>query len=152
MILRFLISLYYSISHYRLLGKIIDKENLIYNLSVLFGAQFKYDWLNRPYVVLNPNVKDGQFNTDRVLEIDGNDAEYIKRWVIEKLLSANSFIIDNNLFDIVSYKVNRLDEFNYLFYLYPIQYTDTRHKFKWAFIELLIIIGLIFGYLLFFAR
>ena len=101
------------------------EENLIHNLSELFESEFKRDWMGRLYTVVNPNIKDGKYDqTNQVFEYgdDGlNNEVYVERIIMQKLNIAEKFITNNNLFELLTYEIRKLDEYdNYLFIIKPI--------------------------------
>ena len=113
----------------RIFSKICKEENLINNLSNLFGAQFKTDWVGRVYVVLNPNlVKDRMDFQNQIFEYNDNgfdNSTYIEKWIMDKLNIASNFIKHNDLFDLLTYEIKRIDEYdNYLFVIQPITLQD----------------------------
>ena len=108
-----------------ILSKIIKEENLLENLSKLLGTTLKKDWIGRIYTVINPNITNGVYDqTTQVFEYgEGglNNESYIERWIMQRLNIASDFIKINNLFDILTYNIKKLDNYdNYLFVLYPI--------------------------------
>lgn len=116
------------ITHIRyssILNKVYKEENLISNLSELFESEFKRDWLGRLYTVVNPNIKDGKYDqSNQVFEYgeDGlNNEVYVERIIMQKLNIAEKFITNNNLFELLTYEIRKLDEYdNYLFIVKPI--------------------------------
>ena len=54
---------------------------------------------------------------------------YIERWIMGKFNLVKDFIMANNLFDLLTYEIKKLDDYdNYLFIIKPITYDDC---FKW---------------------
>lgn len=134
--------LYLHIRYNILLNEIYKHENLISNLSKLFGHEFKKDWVGRIYTVINPYIVNGQFNNDYISEVgdDGSNQDaFIEQYVMQKLAIAEKFIYSNNLFDLLTYKIIRLDNYdNYLFVMKPLTY-DNFIKWSKAMIVLLAI-------------
>ena len=134
--------LYLHIRYNILLNEIYKHENLINNLSKLFGHEFKKDWVGRIYTVINPYIVNGQFNNDYISEVDddgSNQDAFIEQYVMQKLAIAEKFIYSNNLFDLLTYKIIRLDNYdNYLFVMKPLTY-DNFIKWSKAMIVLLMI-------------
>lgn len=119
----------------RILGKIYRDENLINNLSVLFGTTFRKDNVGRLYTVLNPNIKDGKYNVDDQIFEYGSDGlvntAYVERKVMEKLNIAVNYIHASNLFDLLTYEIKKLDDYdNYLFIIKPITLDDFLNSLK----------------------
>lgn len=140
----FIKHLFLHIKYLKILTKIYKQENLIDNLSKLFGAQFKKDWIHRVYVVLNPYVSNNSLNIqDQILEYTGeglDDKKYIESYIMRQLNLANNFIINNDLFDMLTYKIKDLGDYNYLFIIYPITWPDCVSFFKKCLIEILTVV------------
>ena len=126
--------LYLHIKYKRILNKVYKDENLLKNLSELFGHEFKQDWMGRVYTVVNPYIINGKFNNEsHIFEKDDNglnNKEYIEQYMLQKLAVVSRFITVNNLFDLLTYDIKKLDEYgNYLFVMKPITYDDC---IKWS--------------------
>jgi hypothetical protein len=126
---------YYNVKCTKILDKIYKDENLINNLSSLFGTHFKKDWIGRLYTVINPNIKDGKYNTeDQIFEYDSDgliNTAYVEKKIMEKLNIASNFIHANNLFDLLTYEIKKLDDYdNYLFIIKPITLDDFLNSLK----------------------
>lgn len=136
----------------RLLNKIYEQENLIQNLSKLFGHEFKKDWIGRIYTVINPYIVDGKFNSEHIFEINDVGADhsvYIEQYIMQKLAVAEQFIYANNLFDLLTYKIIKLDDYdNYLFIMKPLPYDGFIKWSKIMGVLVLILIVLSTGILL----
>lgn len=144
----------YFLEHRRfsaILKKIYKEENLIDNLSQLFGTNFKIDWIGRLYTVINPNLMDIK---DQIYEYNDkgfDNTEYIEREIMIKLNIISDFIHANNLFELLTYNIKKLDDYgNYLFVIEPITLKDCL-KYTKLFLLELFIIGLgICGWFIFF--
>ena len=128
-IYKFFKYLYLHVKYVKILNKVYEDENLIENLSKLFDIKFKRDWVGRIYTVINPYIQDGKFKNDsHIFEMgdDGlNNNEYIEQYIMQKLVVADRFIYTNNLFDLLTYSIKKLDKYgNYLFIMKPITYDD----------------------------
>ena len=150
-IYRFFKYLYQNIYYTRILNKVYKQENILENLSQLYGTRFKKDWLGRIYAVLNPYIFNGNFNIDsQVYEYYENgpsNIEYIRQWIMEKLIVAEQFIKASNLFELLTYEIKDLGNDNYLFILKPISLDDCINytkKFGILIVILLLILILIF--------
>lgn len=126
--------LYLHVKYKRILNKVYKDENLLKNLSELFGHEFKQDWMGRVYTVVNPYIINGKFNNEsHIFEKDDNglnNKEYIEQYMLQKLAVVSRFITVNNLFDLLTYDIKKLDEYgNYLFVMKPITYDDC---IKWS--------------------
>lgn len=141
----FILNLRYT----RILKKVYREENLLLRFSQLFGTEFRIDWVGRIYTVINPNVIKEQFDTNTQIfeygEYGFSNTVYIEHWIMTKLNAAQNFIMANNLFDLLTYEIKRLDNYdNYLFIIKPITFDDCT---KWTKIftivySILIIIGI----------
>lgn len=121
--------LFMHLKYTNILNKVYKNENLLEKLSQLFNIEFKKDWVYRVYAVFNPYIQDGIFDpNNQIYEYTSkglvNDA-YIEAYIMNKLNSIKQFIQDNNLFDLLTYKLIRLDDNgNYLFIIQPITWDD----------------------------
>lgn len=118
----------------KLIRKVDQAENLVYNLSNLYGNQFREDWVGRWYTVLNPLVKDMKSLDGVPFEYtaDGiSNQTYIEKWCMDRMFAASNFIKNKELLDVMTYKLERLDDHeNYLFVLQPILFDDLKSSFK----------------------
>ena len=125
----FIKKLLLNIKYTKLLRKIYKDEDLINKFSQLFGVEFRIDWVGRIYAVINPNVIDDQLDINsQIFEYGENgltNAPYIEKWIMTKLNIVKDFIMANNLFDLLTYEIIKLDEYdNYLFVIKPITFDD----------------------------
>lgn len=123
-----------NLKYTRILKKVYHDENLLLRFSQLFGTEFRIDWVGRIYTVINPNVIKEQFDTNtQIFEYGENgfsNTVYIEHWIMNKLNIAQNFIMANNLFDLLTYEIKRLDNYdNYLFIIKPITFDD---NIKWT--------------------
>lgn len=151
---RFIKYLMEHIKYCKILNDVYKNENFLNNLSSLFKVQFKKDWVGRVYAVFNPHVQEGIFNpnnqiyeyTERGLV---NDA-YVEAYILNQLNIAKQFIRANNLFDLLTYRLKKLDDNdNYLFIIEPITWDDCQ-KYSKRFVILLSVIGILGGISLYF--
>lgn len=146
----FLKYLFLNIKYTKLLKSIYKDENLIEKFSQLFGVEFRIDWIGRVYAVLNPNIINDKLDVNtQIFEYTENglsNSVYLERWIMTKFNLVKDFIMANNLFDLLTYEIKRLDEYdNYLFVIKPITLSDCA---KWTKIftityVILIIIGVV---------
>jgi hypothetical protein len=125
------------------------------NLSNLFGVTFKKDWVGRIYTVINPNIQDGKYNpTTQIFEYGENGLDnttYVHNWIMERMNVAEKFIQTQNLFDILTYNIKKLDQYdNYLFIIQPITLEDCLEYSKKFGIVLTILLSIIIGFLIFY--
>jgi hypothetical protein len=147
-IYRFFKYLFLNIKYTKILNKVYYDENIIGNLSSLFKSQFKKDWIGRLYTVINPNLLGDDFDINTIIyEYDENglnNKSFVERWIMTRLNIAQSFIHVNNLFDLLTYKIEKLDEYdNYLFIVEPITLQDCLKYTKYF--SILLVILLVFG-------
>ena len=73
-----------------------------------------------------------------------DNKEFVQRWIMTKLNIAQTFIQTNNLFDLLTYDIKKLDEYdNYLFIIEPITLNDCLKYSKYFGILLTILILII---------
>lgn len=136
--------LYQHFKYTKILKNIYKSEDIIGNLSELFGAVFKIDWCGRLYAVLNPYLKDGKFDPTAItIQYDENgisDNAFIENWIMERMVVAQQFIRANNLFDLLTYDIKDLGSGNYLFVIKSITFNDFVKNIKILSILTLVII------------
>lgn len=144
---KFFRKLFQHLKYQRIIKEAYEREQLIAKISLLLGVQFKLDWINRLYAVVNPNIKDGKYNPEQIYEFDfdGNpyNNEWVTKWVMERMGILRNFLQTANLFDVLEYKIKDLGNLNYLIIFQPITLTFLLKSIRPAIIELLIIILLI---------
>ena len=148
-IYRFIKYLILNIKYSKILNEVYKKENLIENLSALFKVQFKKDWIGRIYAVFNPHIQEGIFDiNNQIYEYDTHgltNRAHVEAYIMNQLNIAKQFVMTNNLFDLLTYDIKQLDEYdNYLFVIKPITLDDCL-KYAKLFLLLIIIVGLIIG-------
>ena len=139
-----------NIKYTRIIKKVYEDERLIPKFSQLFGTEFRMDWVGRVYTVLNPNIVDNKmdYNT-QIFEYGENgltNEPYVEKWIMTKFNLIRDFVMANNLFDILTYELKKLDDYdNYLFVIKPITFDDCQKWTKWFVMELgvLLILGII---------
>lgn len=117
------------IKYTRILKNIYKTENLINNLSNLFGIPFRIDWVGRIYAIFNPRINNGMFDQNmQIYEYNENGLDasmLVEKRIMELLLVASKFVRAQNLFDLLTYKIKKLDDYdNYLFIIQPVTYED----------------------------
>lgn len=143
-----------NIKYCKILNNVYKNENLLENLSALFKVQFRKDWIGRVYAVFNPHIQDGIFNpNNQIFEYTEqglvNDA-YVEAYIFNQLKIAKQFIRANNLFDLLTYRLKKLDDNdNYLFIMEPITWSDCKRYTK-RFIIVYSILLISMGFLIYF--
>jgi len=125
------------------LNKIYREEKIEKNLSQIFGVECKHDWVGRLYMVINPiiqNVEDG----GNTLIMDRDEKVMIEGWVMKNLELIRNFIINNSMFDLLTYSIEKLDDDeNYLVIFKNVYFDDMKTVIKWILFSIGIIgIGL----------
>jgi hypothetical protein len=128
-IIRFIRDLWLNRKYTKILKKVYTDEQLLIKFSQLFGTEFRMDWVGRIYTVINPNILQDKLDTNtQIFEYGENglsNTAYIEHWIMTKLNIAQNFIMANNLFDLLTYEIKRLDDYdNYLFIIKPITFDD----------------------------
>ena len=133
-LINFIKNLWLNCKYTKILKKVYDNEQLLTKFSQLFGTEFRIDWVGRIYTVINPTIIQDVYDTNTQIfeysENGLNNTVYIEHWIMTKLNAVRSFIMANNLFDLLTYEIKRIDEFdNYLFIIKPITFDDCK---KWT--------------------
>lgn len=150
-IYNFFKNLFLNIKYTKLIKKVYKEEHILEGLSQIFKSNFKLDWIGRVYAVLNPNLdENGQYSPNtQIFEYDNNglnNGRMVEQWVMERMNIISKFIQTNNLFELLTYSIKKLDDYdNYLFILEPITLKDCFKWSKWmiGLIGLLIITGIV---------
>ena len=130
----FLKNLILNIKYTKLICDVYKNENILIRFSQLFNIEFRMDWVGRLYTIINPNIIDDKFETNtQIFEYGENgfsNTVYIEHWIMTKLNIAQNFIMANNLFDLLTYEIKKLDNYdNYLFIIKPITFDECK---KWT--------------------
>jgi hypothetical protein len=148
-IYKFIKYLIINIKYTRILKQVYNNENIINNLSELFGTKFRIDWIGRLYTIINPNLINGEHDINTQIFEYGDkglsNEVYVEKYIMQKLNIASNFIKANNLFDLLTYKIEKIDEYdNYLFIIQPISLDDCLKNTKHfcILISLLVVIGI----------
>ena len=119
----------------KLIKKAYKDEKLLEGLSQVFKSNFRLDWIGRAYAILNPNLdENGNYSPNTQIFEYGekglNNERMVEQWVMERMVVISEFIRTNNLFELLTYSIKKLDEYdNYLFVLEPITLGDC---LKWS--------------------
>jgi len=134
-IYNFFKNLILNIRYTKIIRRVFKEEGLLEGLSQIFKTNFKVDWVGRVYAVLNPNLDEsGQYSPNTQIFEYGegglNNERMVEQWVMERMIVISDFIRTNNLFELLTYSLKKLDDYdNYLFILEPITLHDC---FKWS--------------------
>ena len=72
-IYKFIKSFFLHRKYKKILKKVYKHENLLENLSQLYGTEFRMDWIGRIYTVINPNIVNGQYDVNnQIFEYNEN--------------------------------------------------------------------------------
>ena len=143
-------NLFLNIKYTRLIKKAYKNENILEGLSQIFKTTFRMDWIGRTYAVLNPNLdENGNYSPNTQIFEYGenglNNEKMIEQWIMEKMVVVSNFIQTNNLFELLTYSIKKLDKYdNYLFIIEPITLHDCLKWSKWmmGLIGVLLITGI----------
>ena len=145
----FIKNLVLNVRYTRLLKKIYKDEHLLQRFSELFRTEFRLDWVGRMYTVINPNIIDDKLDVNtQIFEYGVNgftNEPYIEKYIMTKFNLVKDFIMANNLFDLLTYEIKRIDDYdNYLFIIKPITFDECK---KWTKIfgitySILIVLGI----------
>lgn len=98
----------------KVLKAIYHNENIEKNLSQLFGVECKRDWAGRLYFLVNPVLQDIETGGNSTV-YDHNDNQMVEAWVMKNLELARGFVVENQLFDLLTFKIEKYDnDENYL--------------------------------------
>ena len=119
----------------RVLKQIYDAEKIPENLSRIFGVECNVDWVGRLYMVINPILQNIQEDGNAII-YDHNDKQMVEAWVMKNLELSRNFIINNQMFDILTYSIEKLDEDeNYLVVFKNVLWDDFKRILKiWGWI------------------
>ena len=116
----------------RLLNRIYDTEKIEENLSRTFGVECRRDWVGRLYMVVNPilqSIEDG----GNTVVYDKDDKMMVEVWVMKNLELIRNFVINNSMFDLLTYSIERLDDDeNYLIVFENIYFDDIMKICRWT--------------------
>lgn len=120
--------LFLMIRYNLILNKVYKEEHILEGLTKALGTEVKQDWIGRLYAVVNPYIVDGKYDPTKIITEIGKDIPtnmVVEKYVMERLNIASNFIRVNNLFDLLTYQIKQLDEYeNYLLILCPLPYAD----------------------------
>lgn len=128
----------------KIIKSVDSAEHLWNNLGKMLNTDFKTDWIGRSYAVINPSVSKNEYDINsQIFEYgqDGlSDLPGVENWIMKRLMVAQNFIQAQNLFDILTYKIKKIDNYNnYLLIFQVVPLDDTIRYFKHFLILLLII-------------
>lgn len=110
----------------RLLRKIYKNEKIEKNLSQIFGVPCKQDWVGRLYMVVNPILQDIEEGGNKII-YDQNNNVQIEAWVMKNLEMIRNFVVNNSMFDLLTYSIDRIDDDeNYLIVFKNIYFDDMK--------------------------
>lgn len=122
-------------------------NGLLDKLSATFDLKFKKDKIGRIYGVINPIIKNIN-NNGNTLIYTSTTEDAISQYLLRNLNMLTKFVGENNLFDILTYKIDKIDDDdNYLIVLESIYLKPTVKIFKtilYILLSLILVISLIF--------
>ena len=131
---KFITNLLLNIKYTKLIKGVYKEDDILNKLSQLFGTEFRMDWVGRVYTVINPNIVDEKLDVNTQIFEYGekglSNTMYVERYIMLKLNLIKDFVIANNLFDLLTYRIEKLDDYdNYLFVIEPITFNECK---KWT--------------------
>ena len=121
---------YFKVKH--LLNKIYDNEKIEKNLSRTFGVECKRDWVGRLYMVVNPILQNMETDGNAIV-YDKDDNMMIEAWVMKNLELIRNFVVNNSMFDLLTYSIEKLDDDeNYLIVFKNVYFDDIIKICKWT--------------------
>lgn len=140
-------NIWLHVKYSKILNKIYKDEDLLNKMGELLGVKVRKDWVGRLYMVLNPNLIPKE---EQIFEYDENglnNSAFIEKWLMERFIIMEKFLMVNNLFDILSYSIKKLDEYdNYLLIMEPITFKDYMKSLKYLSIFIILILIICIGY------
>lgn len=124
-----------------------ENHGLLDKLSATFDLKFKKDKIGRIYSVINPIIKNIN-NNGNTLIFTSTTEDAISQFLLRNLNMLTKFVGDNYLFDVLTYKIDKIDDDdNYLIVLESIYLKPTIKIFKtilYILLSLILVISLIF--------
>lgn len=93
----------------KVLKAIYHNENIEKNLSKIFGVQCRQDRVGRLYMVVNPILQNIESDGNTII-YDHNDSQMIEAWVMKNLELSRNFVVENQMFDLLTYTITRIDD------------------------------------------
>jgi hypothetical protein len=138
----------------KILKQVYKQENLLQNLGQMLGAKFRIDWIGRVYAVINPSIQNNQYDANsQIFEYgpDGlSDLPGVESWLMRRLNIVQQFVQAQNIFDLLTFKLKKLDNNNnFLFILQPLPLDDLKTYTKRFLLLILCLILIGTGLLIF---
>src|SRR5574344_1669915 len=115
-----------------------DSENMILNISSIFGTKFKMDRASRLYAIVNPQVQDMKIEmSEQIVEYNdqGKSTEsYVRQWFMNRMFAIQRVLKEKELFDLLTADIEWVGPEgydNYLIIIKPIifdEYVETKNK------------------------
>lgn len=140
-------NIWLHVKYSKILNKIYKDEDLLNKMSELLGVKVKKDWVGRIYMVLNPNLLPKEEQIFEYGENGLNNSSFIEKWLMERFIIMEKFLMVNNLFDILSYSIKRIDDYeNYLLIIEPVTFKEYIKSLKYLFILIILSLIICIGY------
>ena len=124
--------------HKRVIKEAYDSENMILNVSSIFGTKFKMDRASRLYAIVNPQVQDMKIEmSEQIVEYNdqGKSTEsYVRQWFMNRMFAIQRVLKEKELFDLLTADIEWVGPEgydNYLIIIKPIifdEYVATKNK------------------------
>lgn len=145
-IYRFLKYLFMSRRYNRILKQVDKIENIWSNLGKMLNTTFKTDWIGRKYAVINPSLTNNEYDSNSQIFEYGpeglSDLPGVENWLMKRLMIAQQFIQTKNLFDIITYKLEKIDNYNNYLIVFQVVPLDDTVRYTKYFLLLLLTIAL----------
>ena len=87
--------------HKRVIKEAYDSENMILNVSSIFGTKFKMDRASRLYAIVNPQVQDMKIElSEQIVEYNdqGKSTEsYVRQWFMNRMFAIQRVLKEKEL-------------------------------------------------------
>ncbi len=100
-------------------------------------------------MVVNPIIQDIE-DGGNTLIYDKDENLVIEAWVMKNLELIRNFVVNNSLFDLMTYKIEKIDDDdNYLIVFKNIYFDDMKRLIIWGSISFLIGLATVIGFLIY---
>lgn len=101
--------IYNYFKYKRIFRDVLNNTQFIEALSMSFGVEFNRDKLDRLYTVINPYIQN-MGNPGNSIIYDGDDKPIVDKWVVDNFLIIDKVIKNHDIFDIISYNIEKIDD------------------------------------------
>lgn len=101
--------IYNYFKYRRIFRDVLNNTQFIEALSMSFGVEFNRDKLDRLYTVINPYIQN-MGNPGNSIIYDGDNKPIVDKWVVDNFLIIDKVIKNHDIFDIISYNIEKIDD------------------------------------------